>query len=200
MVRPMAPELPAELLERAQQAYRSPPRAYHSWGHVEEVLRWVEVVSRGPGWKQSREVMLAAIFHDAVYVAGRKDNEDRSAALASAEVKRAFPAGPVDTARIEALIRLTARHGALTPADVDPQAALFLDCDMAILGAAPADFDAYDAQIREEYATVPGVLYSMGRRRFLRRLLEAPRIFLSEFFHARLDAQARENLRRALKA
>ncbi|MBS1152427.1 MAG: hypothetical protein H6Q89_4125, partial [Myxococcaceae bacterium] len=100
--------------------------------------------------------------------------------------------------RISQLILLTARHGALTPADVDPEAALFLDCDMAILGAAPEVFDRYDAAIREEYAQVPAILYSLGRRRFLTRLLAAPRIFLSDFFHARLDAAARANLRRAL--
>jgi hypothetical protein len=38
-----------------------------------------------------------------------------------------------DVPRIEALVLLTARHGQLTPADVDDETARFLDCDMAIL-------------------------------------------------------------------
>ena len=149
-------------------------------------------------WKQPREVLLAVVFHDAIYVAGAKDNEERSAELATREVQRAFASDGIQVARVAELIRLTARHGTLTPADVDAEAALFLDCDMAILGSSPASFAQYDAQIREEYSSVPAPLYASGRRRFLQRLLDAPRIFLSEFFHLRLDEAARANLRRAL--
>ena len=41
--------------------------------------------------------------------------------------------------------------------------------------------------------------YRAGRKAFLQRLLDAPRIFLSDDFHERLDAAARVNLRFALK-
>jgi predicted metal-dependent HD superfamily phosphohydrolase len=198
MVLAMAFDLPAALLERAKRAYLSPPRAYHCWEHIEELERRYREVEAGPGWKRPREAQLAAIFHDAIYVAGAKDNEHRSAQLATAEIKALLPNEPIDTARVEQLILLTARHGALQPSDVDPEAALFLDCDMAILAADPAGFERYDAQIREEYSAVPSVLYALGRRRFLTRLLDTPRIYLSDFFHARLDAAARRNLQRAL--
>ncbi len=191
-------DFPAPMLAAIHLAYRTPPRAYHSWSHVEDVEHWYQEVARGPGWKKPRETFIAILFHDAIYVAGRQDNEERSAQLAVEQVERHLAGQPLDTARISALIRLTARHGALSPADVDPEAALFLDCDMAILGAAPEVFDRYGAAIREEYASVPSVLYSLGRRRFLTRVLEAPRIFLSDYFHARLDAAARVNLARAL--
>lgn len=191
-------DLPAALLESARAAYGVPPRAYHSWTHVEEVVHRYEEVAAGPGWQRPREVLLAVVFHDAVYVAGRKDNEDRSAELAIAEIARHFEDGVVDAARVAELIRLTARHGNLTPEAVDPEAALFLDCDMAILGSAPEAFAAYDAAIREEYSAVPKDLYDAGRGQFLERVLGTPRIFLSDFFHARLDAQARANLRSAL--
>jgi predicted metal-dependent HD superfamily phosphohydrolase len=71
---------------------------------------------------------------------------------------------------------------------------------MAILGAAPEAFAAYDRAIAEEYRAVPRWLYRRRRRAFLRGLLEAPRIYLSDVFHARLDAQARRNLADALAA
>src|SRR3546814_4023827 len=72
---------------------------------------------------------------------------------------------------------------------------------MAILGAEPAVFDAYDRGIATEYrGTVPAWLFRLNRRRFLKALLGKPRIYLSDFFHERLDARARANLRRAINA
>jgi predicted metal-dependent HD superfamily phosphohydrolase len=193
-------DFPAPMLAAIHQAYRTPTRAYHAWSHIEEVEQWYQEVSKGPGWKQPREVFLAVLMHDAVYVAGRKDNEAKSAQLATHLVGKHIPNQQLDTDRVAELILLTARHGALSPKDVDADAAHFLDCDMAILGSAPEVFDRYDAAIREEYWEVPSVLYALGRRRFLTRLLAAPRIFLSDYFHNRLDAAARANLRRVLGA
>jgi predicted metal-dependent HD superfamily phosphohydrolase len=98
------------------------------------------------------------------------------------------------------LIALTARHAALSVADVegDGDAAQFLDCDIAILGAPPDRFDAYDAAIAVEYRAVPTDAFRAGRGAFLRTLLARPRIFLSERFHAELDGHARANLSRIL--
>ncbi len=191
--------LPAAMQADLEAAYAVPPRAYHGYAHVRAVLSHCQAVAEGPGWRQPREVQLAALYHDAIYDAGRKDNEARSAALALAQIERWLPGAGVEAQRVEQLILLTARHGTLAAADVDPEAALFLDCDMAILGA-PADvFDAYDRGIAEEYAGhVPGFLFRLNRRRFLSHLLGSPRIFLSDFFHQRLDAAARANLRRRL--
>lgn len=192
---PFAPiDIPEGLMRSVISAYATPPRAYHSFAHVQEVLRHLATV---PTWTHPAEVYLAALFHDAVYVPGRKDNEARSADLAAQAIDTFLPRAGLDVARVRALIDLTARHGAVTPPD--PDAAHFLDADMAILGADPGTFDAYDAAIAEEYRPVTNaLLYRLGRRRFLSKLLEAPRIFHSAHFHDRLDAPARANLRRAL--
>ena len=180
-----------------EAAYATPPRAYHHYGHVQDVMRHYDMVAAGPGWKQPAEVYLAVLYHDAIYQPGRTDNEARSAELAREHIARWLPG--VDAARVAALIELTARHGRVAAEEVDEDASLFLDCDMAILGAEPAVFDAYDRGIAAEYrGHVPGWLYKLNRRRFLKGLLARERIFLSEFFHARLDAQARRNLRRAV--
>ena len=149
------------------------------------MLDWFDVVAADVGWAMPREVYAAIVFHDAVYVPGAKDNEARSAAWALAE---GFPQ------RTAELVELTARHGHLTPADVDRDAALFLDCDMAIVAAEPARFATYDREIAFEYQHVPPAAYAAGRRAFLDGLLAKPRIFLSDYFHARLDAKARANL------
>jgi|SRR5688500_17593450 len=192
--------LPEPQWAALEAAYATPPRAYHGWPHVQAVLQhFREVAEVGPGWAQPAEAWLAVLYHDAVYEAGQADNEARSAELARAHVARWLPAAGIDADRIAALILLTARHGQLAAGGLDADAALFLDCDMAILGAEPDVFDAYDRGIAAEYrGKVPGWLFRLNRRRFLKGLLARERIFLSDFFHARLDAQARRNLRRAV--
>lgn len=193
--------IPEGLLRALQAAYATPPRAYHSFTHVQEVIRhFHDVAATGPGWQHPKEVFLAILFHDAIYVAGRSDNEAKSADLALEACAQFLANEPLDTARIRTLIELTARHGKLTRDALDDETRLFLDCDMAILGSDPAAFDAYDAAIADEYAAVPKPVYRFNRNRFLKHLAEVDRIFLSDFFHARLDARARANLRRTLAA
>jgi predicted metal-dependent HD superfamily phosphohydrolase len=191
--------LPQGLLDELAAHCAQPARAYHNLAHVEEVLGHYAEVAAGPGWRQPAEVCLALLYHDAVYEAGRKDNEARSALLARAAIAHWLPDAGVDADRVAALVELTARHGHLAAQALDADAALFVDCDMAILGAAPARFDAYDKAIAQEYrGKLPAWMFRHYRRRFLRGLLEAPRIFVSDWFHARLDAAARANLRRSL--
>jgi predicted metal-dependent HD superfamily phosphohydrolase len=196
--------LPPDMLAGLCEAHATPPRAYHHFGHVQAMLAHYEAVAAGPGWARPREVWLAVLYHDAVYRAGRRDNEARSAALAAADIARWLPDADLDARFVVELIELTARHGALAPGDLGPGAEgddrrHFLDCDMAILGADAATFDAYDRAIAEEYrSVVPAWLFRIRRRRFLRGLLHSERIYLSTFFHERLDAPARANLRRVL--
>jgi len=186
----LTPGLEREL----RRAYAAPPRAYHNFEHVEEVMAHVASV---PRWEQPVAVALAVLFHDAVYEAGRPDNEARSAQLAAEIVPRELPEHVDALPRAEQLILLTARHGRLLPHEVDPEAALFLDCDMAILAAAPERYDAYEDAIAREYAAIPAELYRSGRTAFLRALSAKARIYLSDYFHARCDAAARSNLLRA---
>ena len=143
------------------------------------------------------------LYHDAIYEPGRKDNEARSADLAMAQIAEWLPEAGVDALRVAELINLTARHGQFSVADFGGDgfsldAMHFLDCDMAILGAGAEQFDAYDRGITEEYrGHVPGFLFRINRKRFLKGLLARERIFLSDWFHQRYDAAARDNLRRA---
>ncbi|MBK8284947.1 MAG: hypothetical protein IPK97_08655 [Ahniella sp.] len=191
--------VPATLVQTVVSAYGQSPRAYHGADHIVEVLAQWRSVAAGPGWQQPRETWLALLFHDAVYEAGRRDNEAMSAALARHELEAHLEKLGIDIERVCTLIELTARHGRLGLADVDSDAALMLDCDMAILGASEERFDAYDAAIAEEYRDVlPAWMFRFNRRRFLKHLLGLDRIFLSDFFHERLDAPARANLRRAI--
>ncbi len=187
--------LPDSLVAELAAAYGEPHRAYHNVTHIAEVLGWFDRVADDVGWHRPAEVYLAIVFHDAIYQSGAKDNEARSAAWAQSAT---LDGEAVDRARVAELIELTARHGSVTSADHD--AALFLDSDMAIIGSPADTFAAYDAAIAVEYARVPRDAYAAGRRKFLSGLLAKPRIFLTDYFHAKLDAQARANLAAALAA
>lgn len=187
--------IPEGMMRSVVAAYAEPPRAYHSFVHVQEVVRHFHSV---PHWEHPREVFLAVLFHDAVYVAGKADNEAKSAELAARAIDTFLPGQGLDVARVRGLIELTAKHGKVDPAGLDEDTRRFLDCDMAIIGAPPDQFDAYNFAIAQEYKDVPRVIFRFNRNRFLSRLLEAPRIFLSDLFHERFDAAARANLKRTL--
>lgn len=178
--------------DRLVAAYSEPHRAYHTLAHIAAMLRWFDTISDELGWRDPAAVYVAVLCHDAIYDPLAKDNEARSAQLAE-QLLGATP-------RTRELIELTARHGSVTASELagDVDAQLFLDCDTAILGADEAAFDAYDAGVAFEYKVVPRDAYRAGRRAFLTKMLQQPRIFFSEYFHARLDDPARANLARAL--
>lgn len=186
----LAPDVLVELARR----YAEPQRAYHTAAHVAEVLQWFDELADAQLWRTPAEVYLAIVFHDAVYDPRAKSGANERD---SAELARTL-AGAND--RVVELILATARHGSIDPsvAATDPDLAHFLDADTAILGAEPARFDRYDEQIRFEYGHVPDDAYRLGRGGFLRSMLARERIYLTEYFHGRLDAAARANLGRAL--
>lgn len=195
MSRPLESRLaaPAEFWAELRALYASPPRRYHTFDHVLEVLAWYDEVAGGPGWQRPGEVLCAVLFHDAVYRCGAPDNEARSADAARAAIARWLPS--IDVDRVAALVELTARHGALTAGELDLDAALFVDCDMAILGAAPAEYAHYARLVAEEWAEVlPAAAFRAGRRAFLDRLLAREAIYLSDMFRQRLEARARANI------
>jgi predicted metal-dependent HD superfamily phosphohydrolase len=187
-------ELSAELVRALQQAYGTPPRAYHHLGHIEEVLQWFDWVESQAPWRAPREVCTAVLFHDAMYVPGAGDNEVRSAAMAGSAIAQYLELEGIDADRVAQLILWTSRHGHLGADDVDPEAARFLDCDLAILAADPARYRRYRDR------ALPREVYHAGRRRFVTSLLARPRIFLSDLFYAEREGVARRNLQAEVDA
>ena len=127
----------------------------------------------------------------AMYEATRADNEVQSARLAADSLGRfGLDAAVVaDTCRI---IEATAGH----EARAEPAVEAFLDADLAILGASPAVYDTYAADIAEEYRHMPAEEYRSGRRAVLDHFLERERIFVTERGRELFEEQARENLAR----
>jgi predicted metal-dependent HD superfamily phosphohydrolase len=177
--------------DRVLASYAECTRHYHTLQHLAECLALCDGVARlaeRPG-----EVAIALWFHDAVYVAQAKDNEARSAAWAGAALAEAG-AGPDVVARVKRMVMATARHEAHGDAD----AALVIDIDLAILGAAPARFEQYERQVRAEYAAVPAALFQEKRRAVLAHFLARPALYTTPLLRARFEEQARANLQRAV--
>jgi predicted metal-dependent HD superfamily phosphohydrolase len=192
--------LPTAMWAELEAAYQTPPRAYHSIDHVHEVISHYQDVAQSVGWQQPKEVYLAVLYHDAIYQAGRKDNEALSAAMAVAAVKKYLTDDAVDCSKIHSLIELTAQHGRVQAQGLDDDTKHFLDCDMAILGAEHSHFLAYDKAIAAEYrGKLPGWMFQFYRRKFLKSLLDSSRIYLSEKFFQSHEAKARANIEALLK-
>jgi predicted metal-dependent HD superfamily phosphohydrolase len=99
----------ATLFERVRSAYDSPGRAYHAWPHILACLKEFRQVT----FDNPRAVFLALLFHDAIYVAGRKDNEAKSAELATRTLTEWSDVAESEREEISAMIMLTASHHAI---------------------------------------------------------------------------------------
>ena len=177
--------------ERLQAAYAEPQRHYHTLAHIEHVLLEFDAarqLARDPA-----AVEMASWFHDAVYDTRYHDNEARSAELAAAACHEM---GLPDefSARVATMIRATTHVTA--PQDIDTQ--LAVDTDLSMLAVPPPVFAKLSAAVRAEYAWVPDAAYEIERRRILRNFYDRPRIYFSDFFYRRHEAQARRNLAAAL--
>ena len=139
------------------------------------------------------EIEVAVWFHGAVYVPGRPDNEEASAALADLALSEGGVEPPVRD-RVRSLI-LATRHTAI-PHGSD--ARLLADLDLVILGADPYRFGIYDRAIRREFHTLPDAEYRTGRAAVLRSFLARPWIYHTDAFRERYEAQARANIAAAL--
>lgn len=176
-------------------AYDSPGRHYHAWSHVLACLDH----ARALHFDQPRAVLLALLFHDAIYVPGRKDNEALSAELALSSLAEHSTLPEQEREQIATWIRATAQHHADSGLDHDGR--LFLDVDLAVLGQPWPVYEAYAWGVRQEWcpAVVASQAYATGRYQFLQGLLAQPRIYASDEMAARLERQARENIQREVR-
>lgn len=176
-----------------QVAYAEPARAYHTAEHIRDCLAQFDVSRHSA--QRPDEVEAAIWFHDAVYLPGASDNEDRSARLVLTTLAKAGP--PVEVAdRIAGLV-LSTQHLAI-PAE--PDARLLCDIDLSILGRTPEVFDEFERRIRLEYGWVPEPVYRDARVEILDGFLRRPSIYQTDYFRDHYEGRARANLARILKA
>lgn len=175
-------------LDALTLAYSGPGRHYHNLRHVAEMLRLLKQFESAAA--DYAAVRFAAWFHDAVYDTRSHTNEEESAALAEQALGE-LKVPPASVALTRRLILATKRHEA--GGDL-PDAGLFLDADLAILGAADETYLAYSEAIRREYSWVPDAAYREGRLKVLASFLGRERLYYTEPLARRFAARARSNM------
>ncbi|GIW26587.1 hypothetical protein [Meiothermus sp.] len=180
----LEPDAHFPLLDDLLTRYAEPQRFYHNLAHLEALLQLLPA---------KPHLEFAVWFHDAVYDPTRSDNETQSALLAEQNLKH-LGVAPLLIQAVVHIILATQNHQT-----EDPETALFLDADLAILGADAKIYRAYAQAIRQEYAWVPEALFRERRALVLQKFLSRKRIYQTEAF-AHLEAPARQNLRHELEA
>ncbi len=142
-------------------------------------------------------LVLAILFHDAIYDGRRVDNETASAALARNHL-RDLGVSSARIDRVEHLI-LATRHRAEDIADADADTALLLDLDLAILAASSDRFQVFVTGVRQEYAHVPDDTWQTGRARVLKSFIARRQIYTTPALAAFWEAAARANVTRELE-
>ena len=173
------------------KAHAEPHRAYHTLDHIAACLRHLDDVRDQT--QRPDEIEMAFWFHDAVYEPFSTTNEEDSAEWA-ADWLQDQGLDKSAISRIADHILDTKSHD--TPASLDGR--FMLDIDLSILGTPVSIYDQFEVNVRREYRRVPRFIFRKKRKAILESFLTRERIYGTEYFHNKLDGQARENLKRAI--
>ncbi|NQX92413.1 MAG: hypothetical protein HRT74_09895 [Flavobacteriales bacterium] len=167
-------------------------RFYHGLGHLKFLLTSFEEVKTE--LISPHLVVIAIFYHDSIYNALKKNNEEKSATKAV----DTFSVGSMNASDIEKLryiILATKSH----EESEDPDINIFVDMDLAILGSSEIEYEKYCLGVRKEYSIFPEFMYKKGRREVLNYFLAKEEIFKSEYFKTQYEKNAKVNLTKELK-
>ena len=186
-----------EVFNRLVAAYCEPHRKYHTLKHIIHCLREFDGASSLT--ENPSAVEMAIWVHDFVYDTSEESaklNEALSAANAYMFCKE------LGLARlcieIFCLIHATKSHKPVQgckPMNVR----VLIDVDLSSLGKAWSEFQEDSRAVRKEYDHVPEAVFRKKREEILQSFLDRPRIYFTAYFYEKYEAQARENLKRAIE-
>lgn len=173
-------------------AYSERHRAYHTLEHIEACFRHLDAVQAEV--ESPHEIELALWFHDVIYAPFSKTNEEDSADLA----RSFFSGNGVDADiidRVYDLIILTKDH----QAPQSPDGEWMLDIDLSILGAERGVYEQFEENVRKEYKRVPSFIFKKKRKDILKSFRARVRLYHTNYFFDRYEAQAKANLTWAIE-
>ncbi len=179
----------SSVLDELKQIYEHPSRIYHNIHHINTMLEKLKECQHLT--KHPFRIEWAIWFHDSVYDATAHNNEIKSSELWIRKTALYLDEDTLEWGR--RAILATIDH--VLNSDIDIQ--ILIDLDLAGLGADYKTFCDNTEKIRQEYCHVPIDQFTKGRAEFLKKILKRRRIFGTDFWHDRLEEQARSNLQRA---
>ena len=187
------------------ERYAEPHRKYHTFKHVEDVLRringWSDytAVAATSSWRRyaptKRELilaLLAAFYHDAVYVPGATDNEAQSKEIFYSDFYDRIPRADVHAVG-QAILDTRSPS---THAGASRISTLLHDADWGILASPPKEYNVYADLVFQELGASNPEKYRIGRKQFLEKIYSQ----LNYSPSGPPIEVARENLRRELSA
>lgn len=186
-------ELKRKMWLEIETNYSRKKRHYHNLSHLENLLLELsDVKALVQNWNA---VVLAVFYHDVVYKAHRKDNEEQSALLAEKHLQL-LNCDPSLIDQVNKLILATKSHQLSDDNDVN----LFTDADLSILGNDWETYKDYCSNVRKEYAIYPDLLYKPGRKKALQHFLLMDRIFKTYHFQRKYEISAKKNIEQEISA
>ena len=175
---------------KVERHYSEPHRVYHDPQHLAHCLEQLDL-SNGL-IVHPDQVEMAIWFHDIINEPESPDNEQRSA-----DYFRTLTRGVADERFVDAVVDLilVTTHE-VAPNDPDQQ--FICDIDLASFGCPWECFMRDSDAVKAEYPG-PEADYFRGQTAFLESLLARPRIFMTDFFNARYEQQARDNIQLLLR-
>ena len=183
-------EDPFRLYGTLDELYSQPHRHYHNWNHIDHCLTELE---DAPVAKDHDQIEFDIWLHDSIYLTLGKDNEKKSAELATDIcIRNCFS----DSFTRKSYDMILATRHDKEPKDEDTK--LLLDIDLSILGQPYDMFKRYEKNIRKENWWIPEPFYRKKRKKFMVRFLERDRIYHTEYFREIYEARARKNIKSLL--
>lgn len=184
----------ADLGDELIVRWNEPHRRYHDERHLEDVLLALDHLAVR-GERVSASTLMAAWFHDAVYL-GRSGADERESAELAEGALTEFDVDQTLVSEVGELIRATEPG---IDHEADPGRAVhLLDADLSIFAAAGPRYLQYSSAVRAEYAHVSEDAFREGRARILVSYLDRPTIYRTETARHLWEERARANLLREI--
>lgn len=178
--------------QEIETKYSEKGRHYHDLLHLENMFRELETVKSNI--EDFAAVSLSVFYHDIIYNASSKSNEEQSALYAENKLQQ-LGLDKNTVSKIAKQILATKAHEKSDSRDTN----YLLDADLSILGKDLTEYLDYTRNIRREYSIYPDLLYKPGRKKVLRHFLELERIFKTNEFQEKYELQAKQNIASELK-
>lgn len=185
-------DLIARLWKEIETKYTEKGRYYHDLLHLGRMFEELEAIK--DSISNFSLVSFSVFYHDVIYDATSKSNEEKSASTAK---KRLTELGlsKEETAIVSNQILATKSHQNSENSDIN----FLLDADLSVLGKNWETYLDYTQKIRKEYSIYPDFLYKPGRKKVLRHFLELESIFKTDYFKRKYEVQAKENIEKELQ-